>query len=312
MKKMKRPKPNIKAIMARLEKNKEKSKRREKASVADHPLMRVDGAGKYKFRAAIYPHTDNPSAEPFIIRHYHYRIPGAGTIWCPQKNAGEKCDLCDFVWERMKEAKGDKPRVKHWADKLPKARVWIAGKIRGREEEGPKFLTFGTGEDRMSKSHEALYEWFGNEDTEDWMSPEATATGGFDIEVTYEEYDEAKSAALNGAKFGFAGVELARRESEFGGDYEKFLAEIPNIDDNDLDILKAYSRKTSADATEALAAWYEKLDDKFVKNDKTSESKEADSGSAPAAAKDETSDEPKAPANSSDTRLKDKLSKLGL
>lgn len=304
---MKRPKPDIKAIMARLEKNKEKSRKKDSATIHEHPIMKVDGPGVVDFRAAIYPHSDNPAAEPFVMRYHHFGIDGTGIVWCPQKNAGEQCDLCDFIWEQMKSAKGNTGQVKKWAKKLPKARIWIAGKIRGREEEGPKFLTFGTQEDRMSESHEKLLRWFSDEDTQDWMDPEKGDAGGFDVQVKYEEYDAAKSAALNGAKFGFASIDLARKSTDFGGDYDAFLKSIPNIDDNDIDILKSYSRRSTQDTREALEKWLERLEKKSGAV-KTVKSREVDSDDSDM----DDGDDDTTDVSESQSRIAKRLEALGL
>lgn len=253
-KKTKRFVPNVDAIKARLEANKQKSQRKQ-TSINEHPLVRVDVEGEHLFRATHYPHSEDPAAEPFPTRYYHFGVPGSGPLYCPKLNAGQDCDLCEFVWTQMKANKGNKEEVKKWGDKLPKGRVWIPGKLRGREDEGVKFFSFTTYEREMSKHHKKLFSWFEKRSTASFLSPD---DDGLDMILTYEKYDE-KKAAMFRSKFGFDGMELERDASAFGDDYDDFLDSIPDIDNNDIDILKSYGAKTSEDLRAALEKWTDRL-----------------------------------------------------
>lgn len=330
---MKRIIPNVAAMKARLEKNRESSRRPE-ISIHEHPLMRVAGPGTYKFRATYYPHSEDPAAEPFPVRYYHFGIPG-GIVFCPAKNDGEPCAICEFVWDRMKEFKGQKEEVKKWADKLPKGRVWVPGKIRNykdaegnlldRESEGVKFFSIGTASDKMSAKHEELYRWFYDDDTDQWLSPDKDpAHGGFDIEVEYAAYNDgtatgaAKAKMLN-AEFGLEKISLSRKSTEFGADFEEFMDTIPNIDDNEINVLKSYCRKTSEQASEALDGWLELLKKQTKGQARASSfSEEADTSPVPDEAEvwkivSEPTDAAPAAAPASDkAALKARLAKMGI
>lgn len=271
--------PNLEAMRQRLEKNKEKNSKKEKISIHERPDLKVAGPGKYKFRATYYPHSEDPAAEPFPIRHYHFGIPG-GTFYCPQMNEGGDCAICDFVWSMMKEhgkngPNPDKDKVSEWADKLPKARLWIPGLLRNhkddegnlveRENEGCKMFSFGTALDKMSKNHEKIISWFFSEDedeqTSQWLSPDKGDEGGFDMVLEYESYTGDDRGKRFKANFGLKDISLSRTSTPFGKGkaYEEFLASIPNIDDNDLPILSSYTRKTSEQSLEVLENWQKRL-----------------------------------------------------
>lgn len=298
---MKRIVPDINAMKAALEKNKEEYRQRDKVTNEENPLLRVTEPGQYNFRACYYPHTDDPAVTPFPLRSYHFKIPGSGIVYCPQENDGEKCHLCDFTWDRMKEHKGG-PLVKVYSAKLPKLRVWIPGKMRLREKEGVKFLTLGSQKKKMSKNHQKMMNWFFKTSTQNWLSHEETPSGGFDMELTYEAY-EGEKAAQFGA-FGLEGIDLSRDSTPFGGDFDKFWDEIPNIDDNDLPVLSAYTKKTTEDTLKALTKWKENLEKKNSKNTEQTEVRADDPKTEIAVEK---------PADTSKKKLaaKERLAKLG-
>lgn len=283
---MKGIKPNLEAMKAQLEANKERAKRKEKVSINDNPILKVKGPGVYKFRATYYPHSEDPAATPFPLRHYHFGIPGNYTFYCPKMNDGESCAICDFVWSQVMDAKNGpgtekerKKKVRAWADKLPKAKLWIPGKLRDREDEGIKMFSIGTAEDKMSKNHKKIFKWFFEEDTQDWLSPEKGPSGGFDIEIEYEEYTDGRQQELR-ASFGLKDIVLARRSTPFGDDFEELMEEVPNIDQNDLPILKFYTSKTSDEATEVLEKWQERLQRKTQSSKFFKEEKELDTSSS--------------------------------
>lgn len=226
-----------------------KNKKKEK-NIHTDPLVKVAAAGKYPFRAVPYIHNKDYMSEPFAERFYHFGIPGNAIFYCPAKNNGEKCATCDFVWDQMKTHKGTE-EVKVWREFLPKKRVWIPGTIRGREEEGTKFLCLSTQEDKMSKHHQQIFEWLTEESTYNFLDPEV----GYDLILKYEEYDAKKSSLFNGATHGFAGVDLARDRTPIAKDAKAFWDEMqktmPNVDKD----IPRYEVKTSKDSEKVLVDW---------------------------------------------------------
>lgn len=249
---MKRIKINPQAIKERLEKNKEnKAKKREKISIADNPIFKIEEEGEHLFRAVYYPHSEDPASDPFPMRHYHYGIPGDRIIYCPRMNDGEDCALCDFLWEQMKANKGT-PAVKVYSDHLPKARVWIPGKARGREAEGNKFLTIGSRHDKMSDNHNKIMSWFNRKATANWLDPDV----GFDIILTYAKYEDGRAEKFG--PIGLKSFELDRESTEFGDDFDTWV--VPDIDDSPNDpVLKSYRKRTSDEMIEILKGWQSKL-----------------------------------------------------
>lgn len=312
--------PNVEAMKARLEKNKERTSKKERTSIYEDPTLKVEGPGKYKFRATHYPHGEDPAAEPFPMRHYHYRVPGGGTVYCPQMNEGEKCHVCDFVWGMMKENKGiNKDEVKKWAEYLPKGRIWIPGLLRDyevdgekmeRSKEGVKFFSVGTSIEDHSEKHLKIIGWFYDEDRSQWLSHEKGEFGGFDMEITYKEMKPEQAKRFK-KSFGLSDISLRSRSTDFGkkGEYEAFLESIPNIDDNDLPILSAYSRKTSEDTLDILGKWKESLERKL--GGSVSKTREASADTADQVDDDETSEEPEV-ASKSVSDLRAKLRSMGV
>jgi hypothetical protein len=252
---------DISAIRDRLNQNKEKAdnakfKKKEKDIHTD-PLLKVAAAGVYKFRAVPYIHNKDYTSDPFAERFYHFGIPGNAIFYCPSKNTGEKCAICDFVWEQMKENKGNKVGVSKWREFLPKKRVWIPGILRGREAEGLKYFGLSTQDDRMSKHHKQIFDWLQDEDYYTFLDPEV----GRDLTITYDAYDDAKSAMFNNAKFGFGGFGI-RDKSPISDDpaglWEEIKKNMKNVDKD----LERYEAKTSADAEKVLLAWFEREDKK--------------------------------------------------
>lgn len=211
--------------------------------------------GKVYFRAFVYPHSDDPSAEPFLERFYHWGLPGTPAVYCPKKNENKDCHICDFVWEQMKASKGNKEATRSWSQYLPKLSVLLVGKIRGREEEGPKFLRLGSNEKKKSDNHAALYEWFENPDTQNWLDSDE----GIDMTLTYAKPDDSQSSFLKGAKFILKKIDLARRTLPFGDDYEKFYSATKNLDSD------VYPKKTTEDTLQILLEWRKKMSERKKK-----------------------------------------------
>lgn len=250
---------NPEKIKEKLEKEKEKfenAKNRKERDITKDPLLKVAEAGEYNFRAVPYIHNEDFISDPFPERWYHFGIPGQPIFYCPEKNNREKCAICDFIWERLKESKGKRdeygqPLAKTWNKYLPQRRVWIPGILRGRESEGLKYFPLSTLEDKMGKSHEQLFKWLQGKNTYFMLDPES----GFDLIMKYEAYDAKRSAALGGAKFGFAGFDLDREETPISDNPEETWAEIERTMKNVDTDLDRYSKKTEEDALEVLQKW---------------------------------------------------------
>lgn len=248
---------DINKIKQKLEEDKKKydnakSKKRE-FDITKETLLKVSEAGEYNFRAVPYVKHKDFVAHPFPERFYHFGIPGSSVFYCPTKNSGgkEKCAVCDFVWERMKENKGNKPEIDKWRKFLPKKRLWIPGILRGRENEGLKYFLLSTLEDKMGENHEKLFKWLQGKSTYYFLDPE----NGFDILLKYEAYDVAKSKMLGGAKFGFAGFDLDREETAISDNVEETWTEIEQtMKDVDVDI-ERYERKTESESLSVLESW---------------------------------------------------------
>lgn len=256
---------DIEKIKTKLEEQKQKldsGKRKEKDIHAD-PIVKVEKAGEYYFRAFPYIHNQDYLSDPFPDRFYHFGIPGVGTVYCPQKNSGgkEKCAICDFVWEQMKAYKGIKEQTSMWQKFLPKRRLLIPGILRGRENEGIKFFNLSTKDSEPGDEHKNLNKWLTGAKTFDFLDP----ANGFDLILEYEAYDESKSAALNGAKFGFKGLQLDRDRTPISDDvaatWEKIEESLKNVD---VDI-PGFEKKTYKDTEEVLNRWMSALEKKAKK-----------------------------------------------
>lgn len=216
----------------------------------DSILLKPLAAGKVRTRVVPYIHNPDPSSEPFVTRAYHYGIPGSSdkTFYCPQENDKEPCAICDFVWDRMKESKGNKVAVSQWSKYLPKYSMFVPVWVYDRsEEEGVKLLRLSVKKKDSSKHKDKLYEFFYDDETAMWMDPDE----GFDLRVEYTAATEDQKKLFSNAKFMFEDFELARSPSKFEH-YMEALEKVPNIDET-------YPVKTSEDAIAVLSAWAESL-----------------------------------------------------
>ncbi len=280
---------NIEKIKGRLEGQDKKSSSNNKAD-----FVKPKTAGKHLFRAVPYPHSEDPLSEPFVERSYHYGIGDQFTVACP-KNQGNKCHICDYVWDRIKAIPGSDDRSKQlkqpWFKKLPSLRVWLVGKLRGAEDEGtPKFFGIGSREKVPSPNHKKLIEWFADEDTATWLDPDQ----GIDMELQYEELAPGQKKLFK-SDVGLESFNLARKSSKFGEDYKEFMSKIKNIDD-------IYPVRTTEDTLEILQKW-QKL--------------EASQGVDPALVEDDEEGlvveaSPDKSLETTQDALQDKLNKLGL
>lgn len=255
-------------------------------------------AGKLQFRAFIYPHSSDPSAEPFLERFYHWGLTGTPAVYCPKKNENKDCHICNFVWDQVKAAKGDKELVKSWAKYLPKLNVLVAGKIRGREDEGPKFFRISSNEKGRSENHAALYDWFNDPDTQNWLDSDE----GIDMLLTYTVPDAAKAAFLNGAKFVLSKVELARKSTAFGDDYDKFSSEVKDVD------AEVYTKKTTEETLAVLTDWRKKMAAKKDKSQRFNRTEELNSTDTETTLSFDSDEPSPAPSNTEQTTA-DVLSK---
>ena len=232
-------------------------------------FIKGEEEGTTKFRAMIYPHNDDPTSEPFCERNYHF-IYGLGYVYCPKANENQDCHVCEFIWERFKGCEDDKEK-KEWLKCLPVLHVMIPGVVRGKEEDGVKFLKITSRKDRPSEKHTKIYDWFMDKDLEDWISPEKGERGGFDIEIKYGAPDPKQAAHLKLKKGSviMKEISLARKSTAFK-EYEDFADKIPNIDEID-----GFKRLTTQDTVEVLEKWSKKLQaksDKMTKEVTASES----------------------------------------
>jgi hypothetical protein len=251
-----------------------------KKTIQESQIVKVDKGGEHYFRAFPYIHNADYESDPFADRTYHFGIPGVGNLYCPQVNSGrrEKCAVCDFVWEQMKANKGVKSETDKWKQFLPKRRILIPGILRGREKEGIKFFSLSTNNDKNSANHDQLIKWLTKESTCDFLHP----VTGFDMILNYEEYDKAKSDALNGAQFGFSKFELDRDRTKISDDPEAFWENVEkNLIDVDVD-LEGFEKKSYEDSVKALETWVAALErkSKSVVRPAVKESKDDDGSSS--------------------------------
>ena len=237
---------NIDKLKKKLEEQKSST---TKTSTGD--FVKAEGPGVLDFRAVMYPHTDDPTSEPFIERHYHWGLV-RGALYCPKENENKECHVCNHVWKMMTKHKGNKEEINKWRKYLPKMAVLVAGFLRDDEEKTPKFFRLNTDkrEDRRHPVHSKLWKWSLSEDTCQWMDPEV----GFDMELTYVSPTEAQKKLFKTSVF-FEDADLKRTASPFGTkkEYENFMASVKNIDED------IYPRKTTEDTLDALAKLHERL-----------------------------------------------------
>lgn len=239
---------NPNKVKSRIEKEKSKQDSKKDYDPKDSVILKPTAAGKLRARAIPYVHNEDPSADPFAVRAYHYGIPGSDrTFYCPQENEGKKCAICDFVWGQMKESKGNKEQVKYWADFLPKHSLYVPVWVYDRSDEGVKLFRLSTKKNEASKWKKKIDGFWDDEETVMWMDPEE----GFDLLINYEDASDEQKKMFRGAQLLLKDFELARKSSEFK-EYEKALGLVPVLED-------VYPRKTSEEAIEACMKWANSL-----------------------------------------------------
>lgn len=247
---------NVKKLKERLNQQETKSKSKYKKKDPRESLF-VKPLGKEEetilFRALPYVHNADPASEPFVTRAYHY-IPGQGNTWCPQENDGKRCGACDLIWEQMKKNKGpgdEKKKMRDkWSNYLPKYNMYIPGVIRGREDEGIKFLRVGASKFEQTERQKKIWGWFFNEYTEDWMDFDEGKTGGFDMELKYVPMTPDQQKQFK-ATLKLGEVDLARNSSTLE-DSKSWLKKIPNLDVDHVPVL------TPEEMDEVMIKWAKK------------------------------------------------------
>lgn len=238
---------NPKKVKSRIEQEKNKSNSKKEYNPKDSAILKPLAAGKLRTRVVPYIHNEDPSADPFAIRAYHYGIPGSEkTFYCPQENENEKCEICDFVWGQMKDNKGNKEAVRYWSKYLPKHSLYVPVWAYDRSDEGTKLFRISVRKNESSKWKEKLDGFWDDEDTVMWMDPEE----GYDLIIKYAEASEDQKKMFNASIF-FDDFELARKPSNFE-EYEEALNKVPNLED-------VYPRKTTEDTVEACRKWANSL-----------------------------------------------------
>lgn len=266
---------DLNKIKDRLNKEKEQQQSSKKQKdITKDILVKVDKGGYYNFRAVPYIHNQDYLENPFPARFYHFGLPGQSIFYCPQKNEGKKCAVCDFVWDQLKQAKGT-PEAKEWNKLLAKKRIFIPGIIRGRENEGLKFFSLSTFEEKMGDHHKKLFKYFQDPKTFNFLDPE----NGYDLVLTYEDYTEEQQKKFFGAKVGFQELELDRDRTPISEDFEETWAKIeqtmPNVDSD----IPKYEMKTYEDSLSVVQNWaseQEKRDKWSKKGKPIDQSKDTD------------------------------------
>lgn len=248
---------DINKLKARLDAVNQKTKDRDSYKKDKVELFyKPTTVGTHLFRAVEYPHSNDPDSEPFAERHYHFNIPGQYAVYCPQKNDGKKCAVCEFVWDNLKANKGNKPVIDEWRDRLPQLQVMVAGKPvdeNGEDiETSARFVKFRSDLEKMSDVHLKLYKNFKDEPT--WMDWDK---GGCNLEMGYEAPSEAQKKQFKNASIMMkkGGVDLARHKTQgfkSKAAHDKFIASIPNLDET-----APFTKKNSEDMTEILTKWME-------------------------------------------------------
>lgn len=283
---------DIDKIKARLEKQQQDTRDPKKDII-----LKPTKAGTLNFRAVLYPHSEDPASMPIVERFYHNGIPGNwAPFYCPKENKNEPCHLCEFIWEMAKAFKGT-PQNREWLQKLPVLTLFVAGKVRGREDEGPKFWRFRSAKRRPFVNHEKMYEWLTTESTALFMDPDV----GFDLLLKYEALSPEQKKIFPRAELMLkkSGVELDRSSTKFGDDYEEFIKQVPDID-------TIYKPKTTQESLEALQKWRERLSP--TSDVTTNDASEGTAYKAPPATDSETEpDQPK-----EEVSLEEKMKELGL
>lgn len=250
-------KEHLEEVKRKLDEAKNSKSKKYERNIHEDLILKVEKSGDYLFRAFPYIHNEDYLFDPFPDRFYHFGIPGVGTVFCPQKNTGgrEKCAICDFVWEQMKAEKGNKEEVRRWSEKLPKRRLFVPGILRDRENEGVKFLSLSTGDNEPGKHHQKLINWLQKDSTADFLDP----VNGLDLILSYEDYDDNKSAALNGAKFGFKEIDLERDRTPISKDPEGFWQQVESSLKNIDKDIPGYELKSYEDTLDVLEKWQKAL-----------------------------------------------------
>lgn len=128
------------AILNQYEKNKTKARKEvDLTKYFNTVLEKGKNSGKRKFR--ILPGKEGNS--PFVEVYFHnLQVNGQWRkLYCPSKNTGDPCPLCEVDQDLMKTgSKEDKELAKQYR---PRKFYVVKGIERGKEDEGVKFWRFG-------------------------------------------------------------------------------------------------------------------------------------------------------------------------
>ena len=115
-----------------------------------------------------------PSADgdPFKDHHFHYNM-GKSSVFCPKKNYGEECPVCDLVKELYQ--RGDDESVELARKLNTRQRFFSPVIVRGEESLGIKIWGYG------KTAYETLLGLVLNPDYGDITCPES----GTDLDLTY-------------------------------------------------------------------------------------------------------------------------------
>lgn len=244
---------NIEGLRSKLQE--QSSAKQKKVSKIGESLVKATEPGDYSFRAYPYPHSKDPSTEPYAAKFYHTNLPdGTFTFYCPKKNDGKDCAICSYAFENLKKHKGT-PLVHQFRDLLPEMHVFLAGRFNS--EPAPKLFKINSysGEPgKLGKNHQKVIDWFCDADEEiyTWMDP----MKGRDIKLKYKKFDDAKRTndRFKNAKTELIDFSLSMKRTPMFKtieEYESFIAQTPNVDE-------LFPKKTSEEALALLERWNSK------------------------------------------------------
>jgi hypothetical protein len=153
-------------------------------------------SGKNNIRVLPYRLDQNM---PFQKLHWHWGV-GNRSILCLRHNFDESCPVCEFATELYR---GDDKDDKALAKKLfPKIRFYVPIVVRGEENEGPKWWSFGQQVfDSLTSNLDEVGDF-------------TDIQNGRDVIVTYKSPEE------KGNQFGEIRAEFSFRQSPIHSDVE--------------------------------------------------------------------------------------------
>ncbi len=115
--------------------------------------------------------------DPFKEFHFHYNVGRNPGIYCPKKNDGDDCAICEFASKLWRDGvENDDGQLKQEAKKLfVRKRFYSPILVRGKETEGVKIWSYG------KTAYETLLGYVLDPDYGDVTDPET----GTDIVLNY-------------------------------------------------------------------------------------------------------------------------------